>query len=53
MFTPQSGARRDGRCSRATLSLANASEWVRFSDIPGCEAEWDVGVAWNKLPSRP
>ena len=22
---------------------------VRFSDIRGPEAEWDVGVAWNKL----
>ena len=22
---------------------------VRFSDIRGPEAEWDVGLAWNKL----
>jgi hypothetical protein len=22
---------------------------VRFSDILGRDAEWDVGVAWNKL----
>lgn len=22
---------------------------VRFSDTRGPEAEWDVGVAWNKL----